>query len=124
MVMSWEYCEVRLFNAIYVDETTSINKMKGWSYECDITYYSPEGDITLTLGAFKQALPYNPFNKALSFLGVNGWELVSIQCGAESRTSIGIMKVDPGVFRWDNKIAFLKRPIQQGRRVDQPKIFS
>jgi hypothetical protein len=64
-------------------------------------------------------LSYNPFAKAMAFLGANGWEAVSIQIG---NAYGGSTSHDQDVLVWGNRIALLKRPIMPNRKINEPEL--
>jgi hypothetical protein len=107
---NWEYCELRLDNAI--EQGGLFSSGQGYSYDCSIRYYTVDGKfIYIELSNTNQPMSYNPFSRAMAFLGANGWELVSVQTG------------DPMNFMgWRHKVAFLKRSIVTGRKVNEPEL--
>lgn len=87
----WEFCELGLVR--WHKHEKSKGFLKGaeevWSYDCYIRYFGPSGDIFRQLASpgIENALPYNPFFKAMALLGAAGWELVGVQHGTIFVTS-------------------------------------
>jgi hypothetical protein len=116
----WEYCEIGLVEWKKHEKGLLGGGKEGWSYNCYIRYYNSSGGIYYKLADTDKLISFNPFDKALSLLGSNGWELVSVQFG--NRNESGSEYHDSGYIRWDNRVAYLKRPILPGRSVDEPKL--
>jgi hypothetical protein len=109
----WEYCELGL-GVLRKDK-----KKKAWVYDCYIRYYSPTGQaIHRKLATLDNALPCNPFAKAMGLLGGAGWELVSVQHGNKSTGGY----LDEYALIGDNRVAYFKRPAIAGRAVDEPEL--
>jgi hypothetical protein len=109
--LQWEYCTLSLMelkfkkNLIYCDLSVSY---LGVSNE----FHFLLSVMNIKIESLKpKGWSYNPWNRAISLLGVGGWELVNIQHGSA-----------PSVINMSNAVAYFKRPIQPGRRVDEPKI--
>ena len=101
----WEFCQL-------VEEYSTEEKGQ-WYYEVNIRYFGEKyyyRQISELKGKNAKPWPYDPWNVAFRFLGASGWELVSVQHSADK------------YLRWDNKVAYFKRPYVQGRNVDEPKI--
>ena len=62
---------------------------------------------------------FTAFAKALAQLGARGWELVSVQHG---NAHGGQFKLEAQTLVLDNKIAYLKRAVQAGRKVNEPPL--
>ncbi len=104
---NWEYCELRLDS--FVQRGTLLFPGKGDDYDCSIRYYALDGmHIKIDLSNSGKPLLYNPFSRAMAFLGANGWELVSVQSN--------------DALHFGRKVAFLKRPIVTGRKVNEPEL--
>lgn len=119
----WEYCVVRLVAAVV--RNVAPDGSPETSYECGLEYIGFDGKQTYrSLASLERRLQYNPFEKALGVLGGAGWELVSVQHGIvpfdDSR--IDGMPIGGTVRAADNAIAYLKRPVEAGRAVDEPKL--
>ena len=115
---NWEYCELRLKDITQHDGSFLSLPGKGTSYDCLIRYYALDGNqIDIQLAKTGNILPYNPFTKATAFLGANGWELVSVQTGNDSRPLL-----PSKMLVWTNRVAFFKRPIVDGRKVNDPEL--
>ena len=116
---NWEYCELWLENWKSYGGGLFGGQVS-YGYDCSIRYYAIDGDeIRIKLAEIQNGISYNPFTKATAILGANGWELVSIQLGNRhgeqgSVTNFSLM--------WGNRVAFFKRPIVEGRKVDEPKL--
>jgi hypothetical protein len=86
-------------------------------------YYGAGETIHITLADSSDLTrphSFNPFERAAAWLGIYGWEMVSIQhgnCygGNHARDSNGLMFV--------NKVAYFKRPRIDGREIDEPKLI-
>jgi hypothetical protein len=115
----WEYCQLWLSDSDYKTTGGVVRKEQHfWSYNCTVRYYHPNGgEIFHNLANLDKPLPFNPFVKAMGLLGAGGWELVSIQHGnawTGMQTS--------GWLKWDNCVAYFKRPSIPGRAVNDPKL--
>lgn len=110
----WEFCYLHLFDHEEV-------KGKGWKYDLHIHYMNAETEITNVLSekGSKNAKvwTYNPFRRAIGVLGSSGWELISVQHANWS----GAYRNDCWTSNYDID-AYFKRPVKQGRRVDEPKL--
>lgn len=121
--IQWEYCALYLTS---MKEHKSLLKgHTGWGYDCSIFYYSPSGEVIhQQISSPETSLDFNPFNKALAFLGGFGWELVNVQHGQLAFSLGGYASSD---YRWDtlspnNRIAYFKRPVIAGRAVNEPRL--
>lgn len=94
----WEYC--------YADIGSSDDS----SWKCKITYFSPQGVTFRELPEIKKARAdnANPYYKVIGILGLHGWEATSIS------TSLNRNLTASGYF---------KRPILQGRRIDDLQVL-
>jgi hypothetical protein len=105
----WEYCELWL-DGVAAHDTLGRGKVS-YSYECYVIYSGHDGNgKTQSLAELGNVLPYHPWRRAMGLLGGAGWELVSVQHSS------------PGNLRTQNKVAFFKRRVIQGRRVDEPRL--
>jgi hypothetical protein len=102
---SWEYCELRLDNIL--ERGGMLLPGEGTGYDCSIRYYTLDGHLYTELSNADKGISYNPFSRAMAILGANGWELVSIHIGDYDDS-------------WGHKVAFLKRLIISGRKVNEP----
>ena len=110
--VQWEYCELVLGVWKYH------RKQKMWSYNCWIWYIGSTGETIFRQLAEKgHPLPFNPWRKALALLGAAGWELVSVQHG------LGGSAYLPYGLSPENRVAYLKRRVKPGRRVDEPELI-
>lgn len=119
----WEYARLYLYGA-KERGAGLLGGQKGWSYDCEIVYFSPGGGVfPRTLGNRDQIQAQNPFYIAMGRLGSAHWELVSVQHanGDNVRTwySEGW---GTGTIMWNQVVAYFKRPVIAGRAVDEPKI--
>ena len=114
---NWEYCELRLTDVREHDGSFLSLPGKGVSFDCFIRYYVFDGkQIDIQLAQIGKILTYNPFVKAMAFLGINGWELVSLQIGNKG----GGYTVESLILT--SRVAFFKRPIVVGRKVNEPEL--
>lgn len=120
----WEYCELRLYSS-KSHVTKGRHAKQRWSYECKLRYYAPQGQmIRVPLSTLEEPIDFHPFGRAIGLLGARGWELVSTQYGSAVGPDLdapGSMR-EGGYIRWDNRVAFFKRPVVEGRAVDEPKL--
>jgi len=107
----WEFCYLRLYSYEEI-------KGKGRKYDLDIYCMNAETEINNILSEKEsknaKVWIYNPFRRAIGLLGSSGWELVSVQHAEFSATSSWLND--------RNIAAYFKRPVKQGRRVDEPKL--
>jgi hypothetical protein len=120
----WEYCELRLYSS-KSHPTKGRREKRQWSYQCTLRYYSPQGEmLRVQLTTLNEPVDFHPFGRAVGLLGARGWELVSTQYGISigpDPDAPGSMR-EGGYIRWDNRMAFFKRPVVEGRAVDEPKL--
>jgi hypothetical protein len=110
MEAKWEYCELWLDGVAAHD--TAARGQVSYSYECYIVYSGHDGTgKTQIVSELGRVLPYHPWRRALGLLGGAGWELVSVQHST------------PGNLRTQNKVAFFKRRVKPGRKLDEPKFM-
>lgn len=112
----WEYCELGLveWKAERREDELAIS-----SYECYIRYYRATGADYHPLTTLERPVPYNPFTRALALLGEAGWELITVQHGVKTGGGAGMQR--EGLL-WDNRVAYLKRPLMPGRAIDEPPL--
>jgi hypothetical protein len=120
----WEYCELRLYSSKSHPPKSRREKQQ-WSYQCSLRYYTPQGEmLRVRLTTLDEPVDFHPFGRAFGLLGARGWELVSAQYGS----SVGPDPETPGsvreggYIRWDNRVALFKRPVVEGRAVDEPNL--
>jgi hypothetical protein len=110
----WEFCE--LSQGGYREY-----KGKGDSYSVWIRYYGPSYykryELAETEGKNMKIWTVSPFHEAMRLLGANGWELVSHQFASGGDGFQHHIE-----FYWIQRSAMFKRPVQQGRAVDEPKL--
>jgi hypothetical protein len=112
-INQWEYCRLNYHGAK--------EDRNGSKYDVSITYLYHE-ELRRQLASRDKngrVFPYNPFYTAMGYLGYFGWELVSVQHGLGMAGYVGS---DSGGVRWDNIVAYFKRPIKLGRRIDEPPL--
>ena len=113
----WEFC------CLQVSDFENV-KGKGQKWAMDIVYmaHGDRGQRSVTLatkeGSDAKVWPYPPFYIAMGLLGSFGWEPVSIQHGTSGSYGYG-----GGKNLWYDVVAWFKRPVVAGRRVDEPKLI-
>lgn len=112
----WEYCR------LWLDGTKQHEKLfggtKGIGYNCYITYADSQGGgIHEQLATLDQALPFNPFFMAMARLGGLGWEMLTVQ-----HRDHNVTQASYGGLLWNDIVAYFKRPVQSGRKVNEPRI--
>lgn len=66
---------------------------------------------------------FDPWATAMARLGSAGWELVTVQhAAALVHPAMGYGRETTGVLSEASVVAYLKRPVVDGRKVDQPKL--
>jgi hypothetical protein len=134
---TWEYCQLSL-TGMERDEGG------GWRYFCTLQYLTTEGSRPIDLADGKSVLPENPFRLAMARLGAAGWELVALESdytaagnptarmsgavrgnlrGFEARDVGADMHLELSLRHdWTRRFAFFKRPIVEGRPIDEPPV--
>jgi hypothetical protein len=108
----WEYCVLQLFG----------RKIQRNHITCNMSIYylGTEGKIQMLStmqGEDIKRWMYDPWAMTVGLLGRSEWELISIQHVAVSRVwPFGTV----GFLMQDQAIAYFKRPIRVGRRIDEP----
>ncbi|MDQ3705105.1 MAG: hypothetical protein M3437_07760 [Chloroflexota bacterium] len=112
-VHQWEYCRL--------DYDGSKEDRGGSKYDVWIVYlYHEERYRQLaSTGRNGRIFAYNPFYSAMGYLGTFGWELITVQHGVGGA---GYGGSGGGGVRWDNVVAYFRRPIKPGRRIDEPPL--
>lgn len=109
----WEFCQLILGN--------NMQQPNGqWAANIAIRYFGTQARYVVLSTTDTKTYHYNPWEYAFGFLGWAGWELVTVQHGITTVTS-GITSL-AGVLKADNISAYFKRPMQEGRVVDQPTL--
>ncbi len=110
-VNQWEYCRLNYYG--YKEDRG------GTRYDIVITYLYHEVPRRQLASTDKngRVFSYNPFFTAMGYLGFFGWDLVSVQHGQG-----GAGYVDSGYIRSDSIVAYFKRPMKPGRRIDEPPL--
>lgn len=106
----WEHCELALYQ--------TKEKRGKWYYSLLLSYLG-EGNITHKWlarieGDKAVPFPYNAFFRAVAYLGMAEWEMVSVQYGLTG--THGHMD---GIH-WNQKVAYFKRKVKEGRKTDEP----
>ncbi len=116
----WEYCELVLDT---IKEIKKGGRQQGWGYDCHISFYGPGGKFS-QLASSDNVSPFNPWKRAMAFLGSAGWELVSVQHGNVALSLGGIPSTQTiwDALSMSNRVAYLKRPVVSGRPIDEPKL--
>ena len=94
---------------------------RAWYYDLAIRYFGPEGNyyqLSESQGKEARSWQYSPWDRLLGLLGLAAWEMVSVQHGIYVVVGAGSTS---GELRPSNASAYFKRPVQAGRRVDEPK---
>lgn len=134
MTQQWEYCAlVRQYPAASdtptvntEDELTAIVQEIINQYDCFVTYFTVDDPgarvVELSLHQDPPGTA-DPFAKAMALLGAAEWELVSMLDG-EPRPAVfhfpGGRQLRQDLPR--NRTACFKRPVQEGRAVDEPPL--
>jgi hypothetical protein len=109
----WEYCELS------VTGSSVPWGQKDHAYRGTLFFCGPEQQHrTVVIGDLKKPVPINPFRSITAQLGERGWELVSVQHGMYEDGPGGTSQL----LRFDNRVAYFKRPVRAGRAVDQPPL--
>lgn len=96
--LQWEYC--------YAEVGCSNDS----SWTCKITYFGPQGVIFKELPELKKSRTdsLNPYYKIIGVLGLHGWEATSLSTSAPKHITAS---------------GYFKRPISQGRRIDDLQVM-
>jgi hypothetical protein len=118
----WEFCRLVLTSTREKRDTCT-----GLTYDCSVCYCGPTGPVTRQLAEHSENKQVNPFSAAMGSLGAAGWELVSVQHGISvfvPDASMGSSNAaKSGHLRWNNVVAWFKRPVRHGRPVDEPRLL-
>jgi len=97
-MQQWEYCQAEIG---FSDDS---------SWLCKVTYFSPLGVTFRELPALKKgrADNLNPYMKVIGILGLHGWEATSLTT------------LPPKNFTANG---YFKRPMQEGRRIDDLQVM-
>lgn len=124
---NWEYCTLALFerNAVRAGRTEDAETDDVlWGYDAVVTYMG-ERIVERRLAHLHEPREVNPFEATVGRLGARGWELVSVQHGVipgtSPLTSVGVPSVS-GHIMWGSIVAYFKRPVVEGRAVDEPPL--
>ena len=108
---AWEFCQVMV--------------LRGKRSRCDLTvYYLGRGGGFHKLADLNgREWPFDPWATAMARLGAAGWELVAVQHAASLvHPAMGYGRGAAGVLSEESIVAYFKRPMVDGRKVDEPKL--
>jgi hypothetical protein len=116
---AWEFC------AVVSHATSTTRGQVDWI--CRVSYFTQAGVRTVILHDTGIAAPTDVFERALAQLGAGGWELVSIdhELVRDVTPITGerfLASVETGYSFSPFGVAYLKRPLMPGRRIDEPPI--
>lgn len=112
----WEYCRLWLDGAKLHEKF--LGGVKGVGYNCYVDYADINGGkIHEQLTTYEQASDIDPFFMAMARLGGLGWEVISVQHRDRSVTQAA-----EGGLLWNDVVAYFKRPVQPGRKVNEPRL--
>lgn len=116
---SWEYC------ALVSHASEDRRSPQTWA--CRISYFALEGVMTSHVQNVGEAYPSDTFERALAQLGRAGWELVSLhhELVRNNMNVTGeefLATIHTGYSFSPFGVAYLKRPVQAGRAIDQPPV--
>lgn len=108
----WEFCQLILGNAMQQPGGQ-------WAANIAIRYFGAQAKyVALADTGSGRTYHYNPWEYAFGFLGWAGWDLVTVQHGVTTvQSGLGSLA---GVLKADNITAYFKRPLQEGRAIDEP----
>jgi hypothetical protein len=115
----WEYC------ALVSHASEDRRAPQTWA--CRISYFTLEGVKTSQVKSVGETYPADAFERALAQLGDAGWELVSLhhELVRNNMNVTGeefLATVHTGYSFSPFGVAYLKRPVQAGRAIDQPPV--
>ena len=115
----WEYC------ALVSHASEDRRAPQTWA--CRVSYFSTDGVKTSRVQDIGEAYPSDVFERALAQLGNAGWELVSLHHElVRNNMNISgeefLATVHTGYTFSPFGVAYLKRPVQTGRAIDQPPV--
>lgn len=119
MEATWEYC------ALVSHAVESEDGEPGW--RCRISYFTADGVRTVQLREPLDPFPTDSFERAMAQLGAGGWELVSLDHELV-RTNIAVGEgafvaaVHTGYGFASFGVAYFKRPVREGRPIDEPAV--
>lgn len=109
----WEFCQLIL--------GTNMQQPNGqWAANMAIRYFGTQARYVVLATTDTKMYHYNPWEYAFGFLGWAGWELVSVQHGFTA-VAAGLT-AGSGLLKADNISAYFKRPMLEGRAIDQPAL--
>lgn len=106
-VQQWEFCRL--------DYGGSQEERGGYKYNLGIVYFY-QGEKYRQLASTEKGgkvFTYQPFFAAMGYLGTFDWELISVQHSTELHGT---------EIKLNRAVAYFKRPIMPGRRIDQPPL--
>lgn len=109
----WEYCSLYL--------------QRGFKEGCWVEFHKCDGNSEAVVLKVDGVTDYHVFNRALAALGAVGWELTSVQYGSLVIATVGntFARVDTRTQTTTllhDRVGYLKRHIQPGRAVTEPKL--
>jgi hypothetical protein len=110
MSQQWEYCRLQLDSGMYSQSQTA--KRYPYYIRIQIEYFSAGEPISNSFSrdTDKMDEPNRVWGQAIGLLGAAGWEMLSINLGKIRDMTLL------------DATAYFKRPIEAGRRVDEPKV--
>lgn len=115
----WEYCAL-------VSHTSEAPDAPA-TWMCRVSYFTMDGVRSVQLREHGSIFPADVFERAIAQLGAGGWELVSLQHELV-RNNVNVTgeqflaTVHTGYSFSPFGVAYFKRPVEDGRSIDQPAI--
>ncbi len=108
--VQWEFCRVQLDSGMY-SQKPDVGRVP-YFIRVSIDFYGADTPPTVTFGEDTDQIdrPGKVWGRVLGLLGMANWEMVGVHPGGAKDLSLV------------NVMAYFKRPVQAGRRVDEPKI--
>ena len=110
-VQQWEFCRL---------EYGGWEEKHGqYKYELVVRYlyYGESGRQLASMDRDGKVMSYDPFYTAIGYLGSYGWELINVQHGLHNPYTY------LSNINWSSIAAYFRRPIQPGRRIDEPTLI-
>lgn len=116
---AWEYC------ALVSHASAEPDSAGRWL--CRISYFAADGVISRILKDAHHPTPTDAFERAMAQLGAGGWELVSlnhelVRNNVNVTGEAFLATVHTGYTYSPFGVAYFKRPVADGRPIDQPEI--
>jgi hypothetical protein len=108
--LQWEYCRVQLDSGMY-SQKPAVGRYP-YFVRIFIDYYGADVPPTATFGEDTDQIerPSKLWGRVVGQMGLANWEMINVYPGSNKDLSLV------------NVMAYFKRPVQPGRRVDEPKI--